>query len=102
MNKLQNYAFGHWTPGTGQEEVLLDAVTGYPVAVVNLDGPDYGEMLHFARSKGNKALRKMTFHERGRMLKALALHLNEKKEDFYKLSYLSSPINANKGRVFRL
>jgi oxepin-CoA hydrolase/3-oxo-5,6-dehydrosuberyl-CoA semialdehyde dehydrogenase len=87
MNKLKNYAFGQWVEGSGPEEVLLDAVNGQVVTTVNIDGPDYAELMHFARSKGNKALRKMTFHERGRMLKALALHLNEKKEDFYTLSY---------------
>lgn len=87
MNILENYAFGQWLPGTGTEEVLLDAVNGEAVAKLQLDGPNFGEMMHFARTKGNKALRKMTFHERGRMLKALALHLNSKKEDLYKLSY---------------
>lgn len=87
MNKLQNFTLGKWNPGTGKEEVLLDAVTGEPVAAVSIDTSDYASILDYARSKGNPALRKMTFHERGRMLKALALHLNSKKEDFYTLSY---------------
>ncbi len=87
MNTLQNYAFGKWVDGAGNEETLLDAVTGDAVAVLNVDGPDYGAMMDFAREKGNKALRKMTFQERGRMLKALALYLNERKEEFYTLSY---------------
>ena len=87
MNTLQNYAFGKWVAGAGNEEALLDAVTGDPVAMLNIDGPDYGDMMSFAREKGNKALRKMTFQERGRMLKALALYLNDRKEEFYALSY---------------
>ena len=87
MNKLQNFAFGKWEVGTGNEEELLDASTGETVALVNVDGPDYAAMMWFAREKGNASLRKMTFHERGRMLKALALYLNEKKEEFYQLSY---------------
>jgi oxepin-CoA hydrolase/3-oxo-5,6-dehydrosuberyl-CoA semialdehyde dehydrogenase len=44
-------------------------------------------MLDYARKVGGPALRKMTFHERGRMLKALAMHLMSKKEDFYKISW---------------
>ncbi|MDG2246593.1 MAG: phenylacetic acid degradation bifunctional protein PaaZ, partial [Flavobacteriales bacterium] len=36
---------------------------------------------------GGEALRKMTFHERGRMIKALALYLMEKKEAFYQTSW---------------
>ena len=87
MNTLQNYAFGKWVAGAGNEEALLDAVTGDAVAMLHIDGPDYAAMMDFAREKGNKALRKMTFQERGRMLKALALYLNERKEEFYSLSY---------------
>ena len=72
MNTLQNYAFGKWVAGAGNEEILLDASTGDTVAKLNVDGPDYAAMMNFAREKGNKALRKMTFQQRGRMLKALA------------------------------
>ena len=43
-------------------------------------------MMDYAKSKGGSALRKMTFQERGRMLKALALHLISIKEKFYTLS----------------
>lgn len=87
MNTLQNFAFGKWQAGTGNEEALLDASTGETVALVNVDGPDYAAMMRFARENGNASLRKMTFHQRGRMLKALALYLNERKEEFYQLSY---------------
>ncbi len=87
MQTLQHFALGQWVNGSGAEEVLLDAITGDPVARVQVDGPDFAAMMDFARQKGNKALRKMTFHERGRMLKALALYLNERKEEFYTLSY---------------
>jgi oxepin-CoA hydrolase/3-oxo-5,6-dehydrosuberyl-CoA semialdehyde dehydrogenase len=44
-------------------------------------------MLHYARKVGGPALGKFTFHERGRMLKALALYLSERKEKYYTLSY---------------
>jgi oxepin-CoA hydrolase/3-oxo-5,6-dehydrosuberyl-CoA semialdehyde dehydrogenase len=43
-------------------------------------------MMNYARKVGGPALRKLTFHERGRMLKALALYLMEKKEYFYTIS----------------
>jgi oxepin-CoA hydrolase / 3-oxo-5,6-dehydrosuberyl-CoA semialdehyde dehydrogenase len=93
--KLQNYALGQWTPGAGKEQELYDAVTGEVICVAADEGLDFQEMLHYARSKGNKALRKMTFHERGRMLKALALHLNERKEDYYALSYRSGATRSD-------
>ncbi len=44
-------------------------------------------MLGFAREHGGPALRAMTFHDRARMLKALALHLMEHKQALYDLSY---------------
>ncbi|MFM9056882.1 MAG: aldehyde dehydrogenase family protein, partial [Bacteroidota bacterium] len=50
-------------------------------------GLDFALMLDYARSTGGARLRKMTFHERGRMLKAMAMHLSAKKEDFYAISW---------------
>jgi oxepin-CoA hydrolase/3-oxo-5,6-dehydrosuberyl-CoA semialdehyde dehydrogenase len=92
---VQNYALGKWTPGSGQESQILDAVTGEPIYTAYSGGLDFDAMMQYARSKGNKALRKMTFQERGRMLKALALYLLEKKEDFYKLSYRTGATRAD-------
>jgi oxepin-CoA hydrolase/3-oxo-5,6-dehydrosuberyl-CoA semialdehyde dehydrogenase len=46
-------------------------------------------MMKYGRKVGTKNLRKMTFQQRGRMLKALAMHLMTKKEDFYKISALT-------------
>ena len=43
-------------------------------------------MLEYGRKTGGQVLRKMTFQERGRMLKALALHLMTKKEKYYQVS----------------
>jgi oxepin-CoA hydrolase/3-oxo-5,6-dehydrosuberyl-CoA semialdehyde dehydrogenase len=51
------------------------------------NGLDFGEMLEYGRKTGNKNLRKMTFQERGRMLKALAMFLLERKEKYYQISY---------------
>ena len=92
---LENYALGRWVAGTGQQQELYDASTGDVIATASSDGLDYAEMMHYARTKGNKALRKMTFHERGRMIKALALHLDSRKEDFYTLSYRSGATRAD-------
>jgi oxepin-CoA hydrolase / 3-oxo-5,6-dehydrosuberyl-CoA semialdehyde dehydrogenase len=92
---LQNYAMGEWTPGAGKESEILDAVTGEHIYTAYSGGLDFNAMMHYARSKGNKALRKMTFHQRGQMLKALAFHLLERKEDFYKLSYRTGATRAD-------
>jgi oxepin-CoA hydrolase/3-oxo-5,6-dehydrosuberyl-CoA semialdehyde dehydrogenase len=85
--QLKNYALGQWTAGTEQGQPLYNAITGEEIATASSKGLDFAEMMNYARKRGGPALRKMTFQERGRMLKALALHLQEKKEQFYKLSW---------------
>ena len=85
--KLKNYAAGQWLEGTGEGKPLYNAINGNLIAYASSDGIDFGEMMDHARSVGGPALRKMTFHERGRMLKKLALHLYGIKDKFYPVSY---------------
>ena len=73
--KLRNYITGKWIEGDGDGQLLLDAVTGEPVASATTKGLDFKSILSYARDIGNPALRKMAFHERGKMLKALANYL---------------------------
>jgi oxepin-CoA hydrolase/3-oxo-5,6-dehydrosuberyl-CoA semialdehyde dehydrogenase len=87
MNQLQNYALGAWISGTDKGKDLYNSVTGEVIANASSTGLDFAKMMDYGRTKGGPALRKLTFHERGRMLKTLALHLHSKKEDFYPLSY---------------
>lgn len=67
--------------------MLYNAINGDEVASATSKGLSFEEILNYGREVGNPVLRKMTFHERGRMLKALALHLLSKKDQFYKISY---------------
>ena len=77
MQKLGNFITGRWIEGKGEGQILADAVTGIPLYQAGTEGLDFQEILQYARTVGNPALRRMTFHERGRMLKALALHLQK-------------------------
>jgi oxepin-CoA hydrolase/3-oxo-5,6-dehydrosuberyl-CoA semialdehyde dehydrogenase len=87
MNKLENYVSGKWITGDGDGQVLYDAVTGEEIAIATTKGLEFASILDYGRRVGNRALRKMSFHERGRMLRALAIYLNERKEKFYQVSY---------------
>jgi oxepin-CoA hydrolase/3-oxo-5,6-dehydrosuberyl-CoA semialdehyde dehydrogenase len=89
MRQLENYALGKWIKGQGEGQRLFNAVTGEALYTASSQGLNFADMMEYARTSGGKNLRKMTFQERGRMLKALALHLTEKKEEFYKISYLT-------------
>jgi oxepin-CoA hydrolase/3-oxo-5,6-dehydrosuberyl-CoA semialdehyde dehydrogenase len=95
MNKLQNYALGSWQSGKGEGKTLLNAIDGSPVAIADSTGLPFGAMLEYGRRKGGPALRKLTFQERGRMLKALALYLLERKETYYERSYATGATRAD-------
>jgi oxepin-CoA hydrolase/3-oxo-5,6-dehydrosuberyl-CoA semialdehyde dehydrogenase len=86
MNKLGNLVADRWVEGDGAGSTLYNAITGDAISSASTEGIDIESMYQFARNTGGHALRKMTFQERGRMLKALALHLHSKKDSFYKVS----------------
>lgn len=93
--KLGNYITGKWIEGDGDGQELYNAVTGDVIAHATTKGLNFSSILDYGRKKGSPALRKMTFQERGRMLKALALHLLEHKEKFYTLSYKTGATRAD-------
>ncbi len=87
MNKLQNYALGQWISGEGNGQELYNAINGDLIATTSSKGLDFAKMCEYARKVGGPKLRKLTFQERGLMLKALAIHLQSKKDLFYKISW---------------
>lgn len=95
MKKLQNYITGRWMEGDGEGQALYHAVTGELITYASTSGIDYAAVLDYARTTGNPALRKLTFHERGRMLKALALHLQAHLNEFYSISYKTGATKAD-------
>ncbi len=89
MQKLENYVQGKWITGDGEGQPLYNAVNGDVIVYASTKGLDYNGILEYGRTVGGAALRKMTFHERGLMLKALALHLRNHLDKFYAISYLT-------------
>src|SRR5664279_1191128 len=87
MQKLGNFVMGRWIEGSGTLQIISNTVNGAPIYEAGTGGLDFQEILQFARNKGITALRRMSFHERGKMLKALALHLQNHLEKFYSISY---------------
>jgi oxepin-CoA hydrolase / 3-oxo-5,6-dehydrosuberyl-CoA semialdehyde dehydrogenase len=93
--QLQSFAAGKWHAGTRNLVALRDATTGAVVANSSADGLDYRAMLEHARKVGGPNLRKLTFHERAALLKALAKRLGEYKEEFYNLSYATGATKSD-------
>ncbi|MBM3908504.1 MAG: phenylacetic acid degradation bifunctional protein PaaZ [Gemmatimonadetes bacterium] len=83
---LFNFAEGAWVQGTGKRTPLHHAVTGAVIAEAGSGGLDFGGMVRYARTVGGPTLRAMTFHQRARMLKALAQYLTARVESYYAVS----------------
>ncbi|HEX8233615.1 MAG TPA: phenylacetic acid degradation bifunctional protein PaaZ [Caulobacteraceae bacterium] len=83
---LMNFAEDRWVEAAGGLEAR-SAVTGQVVAFTGSRGLDFGAMARHARQVGGPALRRLTFHERARMIKALAQAVMERKEELYEIAY---------------
>lgn len=85
--KIQNYALGNWITGEGEGQALIDGANGEIIGYATSKGLDWADMLEYGRKTGGHTLRKMTFQQRGRMIKSLALYLHEKRKSYYPISY---------------
>ncbi len=85
--KLKNYALGSWIEGQGDGQALIDGANGEIIGYATSKGLDWADMLEYGRKTGGHTLRKMTFQQRGRMIKSLALYLHEKRRSYYPISY---------------
>ncbi|MBK9212650.1 MAG: phenylacetic acid degradation bifunctional protein PaaZ [Saprospiraceae bacterium] len=83
----ESYVLGGWQSGSTNKSQLYNAITSDVIGEVSTSGFDFKGILDYARTRGGAALRKMTFQERGLMLKKLALFLLDRKEKYYEVSY---------------
>lgn len=86
MVVLRSYVSGSWRAPEDEGAPLRDAVTGEEVARISSAGIDMGGALEYGRRTGGPVLRELTFHQRASLLKALASHLREHREELYALS----------------
>jgi oxepin-CoA hydrolase/3-oxo-5,6-dehydrosuberyl-CoA semialdehyde dehydrogenase len=95
LMQLESFANGKWVAPSGKTRLIRSAVTGAEVAEAGSQALDFQAMLDFAHNIGGPALRDMTFHDRARLLKALALHLNNHRDALYELSYMTGATLAD-------
>lgn len=87
MHQVHSFASGQWiAPGIGARPIA-SAITGNVIAQAGNDALDVLAMRTHARNVGAPALQAMTFHDRARMLKAMALHLRDHRQTLYDLSF---------------
>ncbi|MGH6659877.1 MAG: aldehyde dehydrogenase family protein, partial [Sphingomicrobium sp.] len=87
--QLLNYERDQWVAGDGKLADLRSAIDGAIIARTGSGGLDFGAMLAHARTVGGPALRKMTFHQRARLIKGLGLAIMERKEELYAMNPLT-------------
>ncbi|MBO9477053.1 phenylacetic acid degradation bifunctional protein PaaZ [Shimia sp. R11_0] len=84
---VSSFAAGDWIAPSSGARSIASAITGDVIATAGNDALNVQNMLDYGRTLGGPALRKMTFHDRARMLKALALHLREHRKVLYSASF---------------
>ena len=95
MLDIHSYAAGCWIASGPGARNIASAVTGAPFAIAGNDTLDVQAMLECARNIGGPALRALGFHDRARMLKVLATHLNSHKQGLYDLSFNTGATQAD-------
>ncbi|WP_198159746.1 MULTISPECIES: phenylacetic acid degradation bifunctional protein PaaZ [Sphingomonas] len=95
MGVVQSFAEGHWVSPRGATEPVRSALTGEVVAEMGSEGLDFGAMADHARRIGGPNLRRMTFHERALMLKALGQAVMARKEELYELAWATGATRAD-------
>lgn len=92
---LHSYALGEWVAPSTHATLIRSAIDGSDVATVGADNVPFPDMAEYARRTAGPTLRRMSFHDRARLLKALALHLREHRQHLYSLSYLTGATLAD-------
>ncbi|MGB0438773.1 MAG: phenylacetic acid degradation bifunctional protein PaaZ, partial [Paracoccaceae bacterium] len=84
---VPSFAAGQWIAPDSSARPIENAITGQIMAQAGCATLEIDAMLAYARDTGGPALRAMTFHQRARMIKALALHLDAHKQRLYDCSF---------------
>ena len=91
---VHSFAAGRWVSPDASARSIENAVTGEVMAQAG-SALDATAMLDYARNIGGSALRAMNFHDRARMLKALAAHLAQHKQALYDLSFATGATQSD-------
>ncbi|MGO2036422.1 MAG: phenylacetic acid degradation bifunctional protein PaaZ [Brevibacterium sp.] len=87
---LSSYVAGAWhtpNPDAPDARPVHDATNGTLTHHVTSAGIDFTAVDDYARSTGIPELQKLTFHQRGVILKKLGAHLMERAKDYHELSF---------------
>ena len=97
MLRPASYAAAQWIEPGDQSRAVHGPVDGALIAQAGGAPLDVQGMLDWARNVGGPALREMTFHQRAKMIKALAIYLGERKDELYALNPLTGATKRDGG-----
>jgi oxepin-CoA hydrolase/3-oxo-5,6-dehydrosuberyl-CoA semialdehyde dehydrogenase len=86
---LKSYLCGQWVTGSGTPSALVNPTTEETVAESSTEGFDFAAGLDYARKRGGPALRKMSFEQRGELLRRSSKVLHERREELIELAVLN-------------
>ena len=87
VQDICSFSAGKWVGCDDEARQIFSAITGDLIGRAGNSSLDIEAMLDFARTVGGPALRSLTFHDRARLIKSLALVLAEKKQMLYDISF---------------
>ena len=87
IRDVRSFAAGTWVECNEAARTIHSAITGDVIARAGNDTLEVAGMLEYAKNLGGKNLRKINFHDRAKMLKAIAQTLSEHKKALYDISF---------------
>ena len=87
IQRVQSFIAGEWQNPDSNARDIFSAINGKKIAVAGNTLTYNSNVLDYAKTKGGPALRSMGFHDRAKLLKALAIKLNENRKILYELSF---------------
>ena len=87
IQDVQSFAKGAWVQTNDSARPIYSAINGDMIARAGNDALDAVGMIDYAKAVGGANLRKLTFHARARMLKAVAQSLMAQKQALYDISF---------------
>ena len=95
IQQIESFAHGQWISPDDSARAVYSAITGAQIGRAGNNALTVQSMLEYAKSKGGPALRAMTFHDRARLLKALAVYLGERKQELYDISFATGATQSD-------
>ena len=81
IRQVESFVAGHWHAPDKNALEIHSAIDGSVIAQAGSGKDHTANLLEFAKANGGTALRNMGFHDRAKLLKALAMELNAHKEE---------------------